>query len=108
MADMSKPKVLLAPHFRTLQEIFATADLGRLRSVADVEWCRDEPLPPSMLAAHLPDVAVLVGTRRERQAIGRMVADDIELIARGLPPQRMQLAQPELVGRQASVHPDHK
>lgn len=32
-------------------------------------------------------------------AIGEMVCDDLELIARGLPPVRMQLAAPELVGR---------
>jgi len=31
--------------------------------------------------------------------IGAMVCDDLELIARGLPPVRMQLAAPELVGR---------
>ena len=32
-------------------------------------------------------------------AIGEMVCDDLELIARGLPPIRMQIAAPELVGR---------
>jgi phosphoglycerate dehydrogenase-like enzyme len=32
-------------------------------------------------------------------SIGEMVCDDLELIARGLPPVRMQIAAPELVGR---------
>ena len=31
--------------------------------------------------------------------IGRMVADDVEAIVAGLPPLRMQVAQPELVAR---------
>jgi phosphoglycerate dehydrogenase-like enzyme len=35
--------------------------------------------------------------------IGRMVVDDLEAIAAGLPPQRLQLAQPELVGRLARM-----
>jgi phosphoglycerate dehydrogenase-like enzyme len=33
------------------------------------------------------------------RAIGEMVCDDLELIADGLPPARMQVAAPELVGR---------
>jgi hypothetical protein len=31
--------------------------------------------------------------------IGDMVCDDLELIAQGLPPVRLQVAAPELVGR---------
>ena len=31
-----------------------------------------------------------------------MVVDDLEAIVRGLPPQRLQVAQPELVARYAS------
>jgi hypothetical protein len=31
-----------------------------------------------------------------------MVVDDLEVIARDLPPQRLQLAQPELFARYAS------
>jgi len=31
-----------------------------------------------------------------------MVVDDLEAIARGLPPQRLQAAQPELIARYAS------
>jgi hypothetical protein len=31
--------------------------------------------------------------------IGAMVVDDLEAIARGLPPQRLQVAQPEVVAR---------
>jgi phosphoglycerate dehydrogenase-like enzyme len=34
--------------------------------------------------------------------IGQMVVDDLEAIVRGLPPQRMQPAHPELAGRYAT------
>ncbi len=34
--------------------------------------------------------------------IGEMVVDDLDAIVRGLPPQRLQLAQPELIGRYAT------
>ena len=34
--------------------------------------------------------------------LGRMVVDDLEALVRGLPPQRLQQAQPELVGRLAT------
>jgi len=37
--------------------------------------------------------------RRERQAIGRMVVDDLEVMAKGLPPSLMQIAQPEIIDR---------
>ena len=33
------------------------------------------------------------------RSIGAMVVDDLELIKRGLPPVRLQVAAPELVGR---------
>lgn len=35
--------------------------------------------------------------------IGRFVVDDLEMIVRDLPPQRMQVAQPELVGRYSAA-----
>jgi phosphoglycerate dehydrogenase-like enzyme len=35
--------------------------------------------------------------------IGRMVVDDLEALAKGLPPQRLQPAQPELIGRYPGV-----
>jgi phosphoglycerate dehydrogenase-like enzyme len=74
---------------------------GRYRAAIDV--FPTEPLDPShpirsaegaVLSAHragsVPDGMWDVGT---------MVVDDLEAIARGMPPQRMQIAQPELVQR---------
>ena len=43
--------------------------------------------------------------RKERQAIGRMVVDDLELMASGLAPVVMQVAQPEIISRRIGTEP---
>jgi phosphoglycerate dehydrogenase-like enzyme len=60
----------------------------------------DHPIrhaPRAVLSAHR------AGSVREGlHEIGQMVVDDLEAILSGLPPQRLQIAQPELIGRYAS------
>ncbi|MEO1248910.1 MAG: NAD(P)-dependent oxidoreductase [Pseudomonadota bacterium] len=46
---MSRPKVLLAPHMRTMVEIFSDEDIERLQSFAEVLWAKDDPLPDAEL-----------------------------------------------------------
>ena len=54
-------------------------------------------LDASFLSAHR------AGSVREGLwTIGEMVVDDLEAIVAGLPPQRLQVAQPELAARYAS------
>ena len=74
---------------------------GRILAAIDV-W------PEEPLAADSPfrklDNAILSAHRaggipEAFLSIGEMVYDDLRLMARGLPPQRMQVAAPELVGR---------
>ena len=50
-----------------------------------------------MLSAHRAG-----GIEEAFHEIGAMVLDDLLLVARGLPPVRMQVAAPELVGRYRS------
>jgi phosphoglycerate dehydrogenase-like enzyme len=81
--------------------LLAEARSGRLRVGIDV-WPeepipRDEPgrtVPNTLLQAHrcgsVPEIQPL---------IGQLVADDLELILTGLPPQRCQPARLETVGR---------
>ncbi|MET9019077.1 NAD(P)-dependent oxidoreductase [Actinopolymorpha sp. NPDC004070] len=74
---------------------------GRFRAAIDV--FPDEPLAPdhpirgaggAVLSAHR------AGSVREGMwDIGQMVVDDLEAIVAGLPPRRLQAAEPELVGR---------
>src|SRR5262245_29905012 len=42
----AKPIVVVDPHFRRMEEIFAAADLARLHALVEVVWGRDEPMPP--------------------------------------------------------------
>lgn len=74
---------------------------GRFKAAIDVFPV--EPLPATHPIRHAPG-AVLSAHRAGSVPeglwdIGRMVVDDLEALTKGLPPQRLQLAQPELIGR---------
>jgi phosphoglycerate dehydrogenase-like enzyme len=74
---------------------------GRLLAGVDV-WPQ-EPVPPDDPFRQL-DGLVFSGHRaggvpQAFRLIGEMVVDDLRLVARGLPPVRMQVAARELVGR---------
>ena len=80
------------------------AESGHLRAAIDVFPA--EPVPADARARRIPNV-ILSGHRsgglpETYRQVGRMVVDDIELILRGLPPQRMQRAALETVARYRS------
>jgi phosphoglycerate dehydrogenase-like enzyme len=74
---------------------------GRLYAGIDV-W-PEEPLPADSPFRSVENVVLsghrAGGIRSAFESIGSMVVDDLELIAAGLPPSRMQVAAPELVTR---------
>jgi phosphoglycerate dehydrogenase-like enzyme len=74
---------------------------GRFLAAVDV-W-PDEPLAADHPARTLEGMVLSPhragGIPAAFEAIGDMVCDDLELVAQGLPPVRMQIAAPELVGR---------
>jgi phosphoglycerate dehydrogenase-like enzyme len=74
---------------------------GRFLAAVDV-W-PEEPLAPDHPARSLEGLVLSPhragGIPQAFFTIGEMVCDDLELVAAGLPPVRMQLAAPELVGR---------
>ena len=74
---------------------------GALLAAVDV-W-PDEPLAADHPARALEGLVLSPhragGIPAAFRSIGEMVCDDLELVAHGLPPARMQLAAPELVGR---------
>jgi phosphoglycerate dehydrogenase-like enzyme len=58
-----KPKVIVAPDFRRMDEIFDGATLARLNHLVDVVWGRDGPMPQDTFLAALQDAtAVVFGT----------------------------------------------
>lgn len=80
-------------------------EAGHIRAAIDV--FPQEPLAPdhplrrcesAVLSSHRAG-----GLRSALFSIGQMALDDLELVLRGLPPVRMQLAQPETVGLQRST-----
>jgi hypothetical protein len=77
------------------------------RFKAAIDVFPTEPLPidhPIRRAEHAVLSAHRAGSVREGLwELGEMVVDDLEAIAAGLPPQRLQVAQPELVARYATI-----
>jgi phosphoglycerate dehydrogenase-like enzyme len=74
---------------------------GRFKAAIDVFPSEPLPIdhpirqaPGAILSAHRAG-----SVKQGLWDIGRMVVDDLEMILQGLPPQRLQQAQPELVGR---------
>jgi len=56
------PKVILDPHFRTMEPLFPPETLSRMRGFAQIVWARDDPIPDEELVRHAPDAeAVIVG-----------------------------------------------
>jgi phosphoglycerate dehydrogenase-like enzyme len=71
--------------------------------LAAVDVWPQEPLPADHPARALEGMVLSPhragGIPQAFHTIGEMVCDDLELISRGLPPARLQIAAPELVGR---------
>jgi phosphoglycerate dehydrogenase-like enzyme len=81
--------------------LYAALAAGRFYAAIDV-W-PEEPIPADSPFRMLENV-VLSGHRaggipEAFYSIGEMVLDDLALLAAGLPPARLQVAAPELVGR---------
>jgi len=58
-----KPKVIVAPDFRQMAEVFDQATVDRLERIADVVWGHDGPMPQEGFLAALKDAtAVVFGT----------------------------------------------
>ena len=62
---MSKPKVLLDPHPRRIDEVFDPCDLARLHELTQVTWGVDERMPPDEVARVKGELfAILTGRWR--------------------------------------------
>ncbi len=58
-----KPRVIVAPDFRSMEEIFDAPTLQRLDDLVEIEWGRDGPMPRDAFTAALQEaVAVVFGT----------------------------------------------
>lgn len=83
------------------EALLDAAGSGRIRAAIDV--FPDEPIPADARVRRVPNT--ILSAHRAGNVpevwprMGEMVVDDVELILSGLPPQRLQQAQPETAGR---------
>lgn len=57
---MAKPRVLLTPHFRQMDEVFDEETDTRLHDLAEVVWGTDDPMPEDEFLTALGDIDALV------------------------------------------------
>lgn len=74
---------------------------------AAIDVFPEEPLSQAHPIRKAPNV-ILSAHRaasiwKERRVIGRMVVDDLELMARGLPPTQLQVAEPEIIRKRLEI-----
>ncbi len=97
--------VISRAHLVDFDALTALLQAGRFRAAIDV--FPQEPLDPEHPIRSAPNVilsAHRAGSVKEAYyEIGEMVLDDLEAIANGVPPQRLQRAEPELALRYAST-----
>jgi len=78
---------------------------GQIQAAIDV--FPEEPYDPAGPIRQAPNTILsahrAASIRKNRQAIGKMVVDDLEMMARGIPPNRLLSAQPELIPLYAST-----
>jgi phosphoglycerate dehydrogenase-like enzyme len=60
MPMTTKPRVILDPHFRSVDEIFAPDDLARLHAIAQVVWGHNQAMPPDQARAALEDATAII------------------------------------------------
>jgi phosphoglycerate dehydrogenase-like enzyme len=58
----TKPRVVVDPHFRTMQEIFSPTDRARLHAIVEVVWGRDEPMPLDAARTALQDALAIISS----------------------------------------------
>lgn len=70
---MTKPAIILDPHWRTLAELFSQDTLSALREGFDVIWGRDEPISSEAFDAAWPSASALISAT---PAVTRKMLDD--------------------------------
>ena len=101
LPDQARVVLVSRAHVADYDAILEFVRAGRLLAGIDV-W-PEEPIPPD--SPFRGEEGVIISGHRAGGipeaffSIGDMVCDDLELMAQGLPPVRLQPAAPELVGR---------
>ena len=76
-----KPRVIVAPEFRTMAEVFDPQTLARLEDLVEVVWGRDGPMPQGVFVAALADAtAVVFGTWHYGRDAIRQAGDSLRYV----------------------------
>ncbi len=104
LRDGSKLVLLSRPDVVDYDALRAALRAGRIEAAIDV--FPDEPVeaddPVRMMERVILSSHRAGGLSETLLDIGTMAVDDLELVLRGLPPVRLQMAQPETIGLQRS------
>lgn len=57
---MTKPTLILDPHWRQMRELFSETSLAQLHGMFDIVWGQDAPIPADVLAEALPRATALI------------------------------------------------
>ncbi|MCY4258298.1 MAG: hypothetical protein OXE04_08500 [bacterium] len=60
LGDVMRPRVIIDPEFRTMDEVFRPDDLGRLGDVAEIVWGKDEPMPTDLFRSEIAQASAVV------------------------------------------------
>lgn len=60
MPSDALPKVLVDPHFRSMDEIFSPADRERLQATCEVLWGKDDPMPVDAARQAMDEATVVI------------------------------------------------
>jgi len=79
--SQSKPRVIIAPHFRRMDEIFDPPTIGRLSTFAEIIWGRDGPMRTAAFEREIRRAsAVVFGTWCYGRNAIRFAGDDLRAI----------------------------
>ena len=84
-----RPKVIVDPSFRSMDDIFSTQEAERLRALVEVVWGRDDPMPLDDFVAALPEAfAVVTAGWRYGDVLDRALGlEAILTVSGGWPPE---------------------
>ena len=84
-----RPKVIVDPSFRSMDDIFTADDAKRLTDLVEVVWGRDEPMPLDEFTAALPEAFAVVsaGWRYGPVLDGAPKLRAILMVSGGWPPE---------------------
>ncbi|MEM1289619.1 MAG: NAD(P)-dependent oxidoreductase [Pseudomonadota bacterium] len=78
---MSKPRVIVDAHWRSINELFAPSTWADFNARFDVVWGKDEPMPQALIDQNLPTVFAYVASEPQLDAERLAGAGQLKVVA---------------------------